>query len=245
MEELKKRIEESNYCVAFTGAGVSTLSGIRDFRGKDGIYMDSDIDAGKIFDIECFKTDPGYYYSHAKDFVYPFESITPNIVHIGLARLQKNGKIRDIITQNIDLLHSLAGSSDVIELHGSVKTHSCLGCGARYLLEAVIGTVRKGEVPFCPECGGVIKPDITFFGEMLDTVALNRAVSAARRCDLMMVLGSTLLVQPAASIPEYALQGGADIIIVNDGATPLDRYAALRYSDLKTVFEYIRDTMAE
>jgi NAD-dependent deacetylase len=234
-------IKESQYCVALTGAGISTLSGIPDFRGKTGIYNQYDIN--KIFDYSCFLSNPSYYYGAAKDFIYNIESRKPNIIHFELARLESSGLLKSIITQNIDLLHSSAGSKKVIELHGSPHTHTCLNCGKKYDYTNIARIVRQDEIPICNFCNGSIKPDITFFGESLDPSILQRAVEECSKADLILALGTSLVVQPAASLPLYSLENGGSLVIVNAMETPLDEIAAGRYPDLEKVFAEIKDSL--
>ena len=239
MEMLVSELEKAEYCVVFTGAGVSTLSGIRDFRGKNGLYSSKDAD--KIFDFSWFRKDPSFYYKGTKDLIYNLEDKTPSIVHTEIARLEKLGIVKALITQNIDLLHQKGGSGGVIEVHGSPLFHSCLSCGRSISYEDVCRIVAGDEVPRCESCGGVIKPGITFFGEALPEKALRSAVEESSKADLMLVLGSTLLVQPAASFPLYTLRNGGKIIIVNNMKTPLDEYAALKYSNLEEVFRFLSE----
>lgn len=234
--ELVELISRSKHCVALTGAGISTLSGIPDFRGPDGLYRRKDIDANKIFDLNYFMRDPGYYYSHAGDFLYNLDEKEPNIVHATLARLEENGLLKAVITQNIDLLHQKAGSRTVYELHGSPLHHHCLQCGAASSFEEIAPYARRGETPKCAQCGGVIKPDIVFFGEALPEEALTQAELHARKADLMLVLGSSLTVYPAAAIPEVTLQCGGKIAIINASPTHLDRYAVWKGTDLAESF---------
>ena len=244
MERLIERIKGSTSCVVFTGAGVSTLAGIADFRGEKGLYKREDIDADRIFDIGYFKRDPSYYYLKSKDFIYGLEHKIPAIVHTELARLESAGYIQAVITQNIDLLHQKAGSRHVVEVHGSPMVHRCLSCGKTWTFEIIAAMVQEDRVPVCDACGGLVKPDITFFGEQLPAGALEEAFSLASRADLMLVLGSTLLVQPAASIPLYTLRQGGSLVIVNNMETPLDRYADLLYDDLESVFLYIHENLS-
>lgn len=225
------------HAVVFTGAGVSTLSGIPDFRGPNGIYRR--MDADRIFDLEYFRRDPAFYYHHARDFIYPERAPEPSLVHRECARLERRGIVHAVITQNIDMLHQRAGSRTVIELHGSPQVHACQTCEREYPYEWVRGVVRSDQVPKCQACGGVLKPRIVFFGEMLDPEAMERASEEAGRADLMLVLGSTLVVQPAASIPALTLRHGGRLAIVNQGATPLDAQAAWRGEDLESVFARI------
>lgn len=231
MNELKELIERAKYCVAFTGAGVSTFSGIKDFRGKNGIYRQQNIDADKIFSLDYFLEDPSYYYTHAKDFIYNLDEKSPGIVHKVLAKLEDQGLLKALITQNIDMLHQQAGSKNVIEIHGSPSEHHCMECGKTFPFPAICDIVKNDQVPYC-ECGGIIKPRIVFFGELLPEVVLNQAFEAARRADLMLVLGSSLVVQPAASLPVHTLNHGGKIVIINDMPTPLDAEAELKYGNL-------------
>ena len=236
VEELFKRITNAKYCTAFTGAGVSTLSGIRDFRGKNGLYNDRD--AEKIFDIDYFEKDPSFYYKATTSLIYDLDEKSPSVVHRVLAELEKRGILKALITQNIDLLHQKAGSSRVIELHGSPKIHYCLRCaGIRMPFEEAAAIVRAGELPKCPKCGRVLKPAITFFGESLPMDALREATGEAQKSDFMLVLGTSLTVNPAASMPRYTLANGGKIVIVNDMPTYLDNQALFRFDDLGEVFE--------
>ncbi|MCL2213996.1 MAG: NAD-dependent deacetylase [Treponema sp.] len=240
IKELFSLIKESKYCVALTGAGVSTLSGIRDFRGKNGLYNDTD--AEKIFDISYFEKDPSLYYSKAGSFIYNLGEKEASIVHTVLGRFEQRGYLKALITQNIDLLHQKGGSKNMIEIHGSPETHYCLRCaGIRVGYEEAAVVVRMGEMPKCPSCGRVLKPAITFFGESLPADALRRAVTESQQADLMLVLGTSLTVHPAASMPEYTLRNGGRIVIVNNMPTPLDSRAFLHLDDLGTVFEELDD----
>ncbi len=241
MERLVSALEKSKYCVVFTGAGVSTLSGIRDFRGKNGLYKSAD--AEKIFDIRYFRKDPLFYYQNSRELIYNLEERKPSIVHTELARLEKMGIVKAVITQNIDLLHQKGGSENVIEVHGSPSVHRCLSCGMEMEYESVCEIVKKGQYPVCSQCGGVVKPDVTFFGEMLPEEALGKAIDESSRADLMLVLGSTLVVQPASSFPLYAVRNGGKLVIVNNMETPLDSTASLRYSDLAEVFSFLSDNI--
>lgn len=227
----------ARHAVVFTGAGISTLSGIPDFRGPNGIYRH--MDADRIFDFEYFRRDPAFYYRHARDFIYPERAPEPSLVHLECARLERRGIVQAVITQNIDMLHQRAGSRTVIELHGSPRIHACQSCEREYPYEWVRSVVRSGAVPMCEACGGVLKPRIVFFGETLDPEAIERAREEAERADLMLVLGSTLVVHPAAAIPALTLRRGGRLAIVNQGATPLDAQAAWRGEDLEAVFTRI------
>ncbi|MDR0599076.1 MAG: NAD-dependent deacetylase [Treponema sp.] len=253
--ELFALITGAKRCAALTGAGVSTLSGIRDFRGKNGLYQE--MDAEKIFDVNYFFQDPSFYYSQAKHFIYDLEEKRPSVVHTVLGDMEKRGLLKALITQNIDLLHTRGGSERVIEIHGSPQAHYCPTCQRSAAAEEAIlaGEVRKrgfmefgeaaeivqrGELPRCGKCGGVLKPAITFFGESLPAHALAAAEKEAERADLMLVLGTSLTVFPAAGLPQLTLRNGGRIVIVNDMETPMDHYAVSRFNDLETVFEGLK-----
>ncbi|MCL2244609.1 MAG: NAD-dependent deacetylase [Treponema sp.] len=237
-------IQNSGHAVALTGAGVSTLSGIRDFRGKNGLY--NEMDAEKIFDIEYFEKDPSLYYSQAGSFIYNIDEKEPSIVHLVLGELEQKGFLKALITQNIDLLHQKGGSKNVIEIHGSPSIHYCLRCaGVRMNFEEAAAIVHRGEMPKCPNCGKVLKPAITFFGESLPAEALTKAVTESQKADLMLVLGTSLTVQPASSMPRYTIDSGGKIVIVNNMPTPLDRMATLHFDDLGMVFEEIKNLLAQ
>jgi NAD-dependent deacetylase len=257
VSRLFERITGAQYFTVLTGAGVSTLSGIRDFRGKNGLY--NDLDAEKIFDIDYFRRDPAFYYQASADFIYNVHERSPSIVHTTLALLEQKGYLKSLITQNIDLLHQKGGSRRVIEIHGSPSVHYCLRCSNRSLVEKLAaggpGTslppdsedllgfndaaalVKAGDLPRCKKCGMVLKPAITFFGEALPVLALEAAESDAARSDLMLVLGTTLTVYPAAALPQITLRNGGELVIVNNMGTPLDSKTAMRFEDLGEVFE--------
>ena len=237
-------IKNAKHFTALTGAGVSTLSGIRDFRGKNGLY--NEMDAEKIFDIDYFEKDPSLYYSQAGSFIYNLDEKEASIVHIVLGELEKHGYLKALITQNIDLLHQKGGNKNVIEIHGSPVMHYCLRCsGVRVGYEEAAAVVRKGEMPKCSKCGRVLKPAITFFGESLPADALKQAVTESQDADLMLVLGTSLTVYPAAGMPEYTLRKGGEIVIINNMPTPLDSRALLHFDDLGSVFEELKKLLIE
>ena len=235
-------ITEAKHLVAMTGAGVSTLSGIRDFRGKNGLY--NEIDAEKIFSMDYFERDPSIYYNQAGSFIYNIDQKEPSIVHNVLGKLEQAGYLKALITQNIDLLHQKGGCKNVIEIHGSPVTHYCLRCaGISVSYEAAAAIVRKGEMPKCPECGRVLKPAITFFGESLPAQALRQAVTESQKADLMLILGTTLTVYPAASMPDHVLRNSGKLVIVNNMPTPIDHKAFMLFEDLGSVFEGINNLL--
>ena len=246
MEQINKLwelIKTSGHCVAFTGAGVSTLSGIRDFRGKNGLY--TTVDASRMFDIDLFYQDPSVYYGMAKDFIYNLNDREPSVVHRVLAALEKQKQIHAVITQNIDLLHQKAGSKNVIELHGSPAVHYCPKCGYKTDFEPVARIVKSGELPRCPECKSALKPEIVFFGENLPAAAFQKATREAESADLMLVLGSSLVVYPAASIPAITVRSGGKIVIVNDQPIDMDRQACMHFTDLGETFDGLETLMKE
>ena len=236
-------ISTSKHCVAFTGAGISTLSGIRDFRGKNGLY--NTVDASRMFDIDVFYQDPSVYYGMAKDFIYNLNDKEPSVVHRVLADLERQNLMHAVITQNIDLLHEKAGSKNVIELHGSPAVHFCPKCGYKTDFDSVALKVHSGELPRCPGCKSVLKPEIVFFGENLPADAYRRATQEAESADLMLALGSSLVVYPAASIPEITVRSGGKLVIVNDQPTGMDSRAYMHFTDLGDTFVKLEAVIKE
>lgn len=238
MKKILDLIEEADCVASFTGAGISTLCGIPDFRGPQGLYKQPD--AERIFDIDWFERDPSIYYRGCAELVYGLKNFKPGPVHIALTALEKAGKMAGVITQNIDMLHQKAGSSNVMEIHGSPLLHHCWKCGHEAGFESVCAQLENGKtVAVCEKCGGPYKPDITFFGESLPETAWSRAISLTSRADLMLVLGTSLTVNPASMIPQYTLHNGGKVVIVNAQPTPLDRLASAVFPDLKEFAEGI------
>ena len=238
MKRLVEAVESAKCVAAMTGAGVSTLCGIPDFRGPQGLYRNPD--AERIFDIDWFDRDPAVYYRGCRELVYGLGRFEPGPVHFALKRLEDAGRLDGIITQNIDMLHQKAGSSRVYEVHGSPLVHHCRRCGAAKPFDGIMemiasngGPERLGKpyVPRCP-CGGAYKPDITFFGESLPEDAFGKSNELAAKADVMLVLGTSLTVFPAAGLPQVTLRNGGRVFIVNAQPTPLDEYAEARYPDL-------------
>lgn len=241
-QSLVKLMEDSRHMTVFTGAGVSTLSGIPDFRGKHGVYTDpwQGMDVEDIISLDFFAREPGIFYKWAKDVWYRLEDYEPNIVHKTIALLQKKGCLESVYTQNIDMLHQRAGSNQVFEIHGSPEHHHCTRCHAHYTYSEIAPKVLRDELPLC-RCGGTIKPDIVFYGENLNEDILDRAWNDFFHTDLCLVLGSSLVVQPAASLPLLAKRNGADVVIVNAQPTMQDRNATLHFSDLQQTFEALNE----
>ena len=238
MKELIEALKKAKHIGCLTGAGVSTLCGIPDFRGPQGLYKQKD--AERIFDIDWFDRDPSIYYNGCAELVYGLDKFQPGPVHRALKHLEDLGILKGIATQNIDMLHQKAGSSNVYEVHGSPILHHCRSCGDEKTFEEVLSilhstptpsTYTSATVPRC-RCGGVYKPDITFFGESLPEEAFASAQSLAIKSDVFLVLGTSLTVFPAAGLPRLTLQAGGKVFIVNAQPTSLDEYAAGVYRDL-------------
>jgi NAD-dependent deacetylase len=241
LEQLALLIRTAKKMTVFTGAGVSTLSGIRDFRGINGVYKEPwhGRNVEDILSLNTFKNEPELFYSWATEFVYCLERYEPSIVHRVLAKLEQLQLLKGLYTQNIDLLHTKAGNRKVYEIHGSPALHHCMKCRTEYSYAEISPMVLAGKVPYCDNCGGLVKPDIVFYGENLDEALLQQGFSEFERSDLVLVLGSSLTVQPAASLPYAAKYGGGDIVIVNQQPTSLDPSSVLTFRDLKLVFEYL------
>ena len=230
MKELIEAIRSAKHVGCLTGAGVSTLCGIPDFRGPQGLYRNPD--AERIFDIDWFDRDPAVYYRGCAELVYGLDRFSPGPVHRALRRLEEVGRLAGIATQNIDMLHQKAGSAHVYEVHGSPILHHCRKCGDEKTFDQVLAMLKSGVgVPRCA-CGGAYKPDITFFGESLPEAAFGAAQLLATRSDVFLVLGTSLTVYPAAGLPRLALANGARVFIVNAQPTALDDEAAGVYRDL-------------
>jgi NAD-dependent deacetylase len=222
---LAELLRAAGRCVALTGAGVSTESGIPDFRSPTGIWARHD--PREYATIEAFEEDPEKVWSL---YALRYRALTeaePNEAHLALAELERRGIVSTVITQNIDLLHERAGSRDVIEMHGSIRECVCLACGARYGLEEVLAMLEAAGVPRCT-CGQILKPGVVMFGELLEPDAIDRAFQLARETKLLLVVGSTLEVQPVAGLPWETVTAGGDVAIVNLGPTAFDRRAALK-----------------
>jgi len=225
LEHAAELIAAARKGVAFTGAGVSAESGIRTFRGEGGLWRQ--YDPFKVSSIDYFLEDPSAYWSVSKERYETYRQARPNPGHVALAAMEEAGILAAVVTQNTDGLHLQAGSTNVIELHGSGRTVACLDCGAREPREDVQARLEREMPPRCKTCGGIhMKPTVVFFGEAMPPVAVERAFDAARGCDLMLVIGSSLVVYPAAGVPVTAAEAGAPLVIVNAEPTPLDEMAA-------------------
>lgn len=226
IDELVSLLRERRPCVVLTGAGVSTESGIPDFRSPSGLW--ARFDPLEYGSIDAFRADPEKVWRFYAPRFATLTEAEPNTAHLALARLEQAGFVEAVVTQNIDLLHERAGSREVVEVHGSIRTSTCPGCGARYPLARVLELLGDHGAPRCPACGGVLKPDVVFFGELLPEEAIDRAFELARRAALLLVVGSALEVYPVAGLPLETLDAGGDLAIVNLGPTPFDSRATIR-----------------
>ena len=219
--ELEKLIAKSNRIVFFGGAGVSTESGIPDFRSVDGLYNQKyDYPPETILSHTFFMQKPEEFYKFYREKMI-VKGVKPNAAHKRLTKLEEEGKLTAIITQNIDGLHSAAGSQNVLELHGSVLRNYCMKCGKFYPLEAI---ENSQGIPRCT-CGGTIKPDVVLYEEGLNQKTLENAVQALREADLLIVGGTSLTVYPAAGLIQY--YGGKELVVINKTPTPADQMATL------------------
>ena len=210
--------------VALTGAGVSAESGIPTFRGSGGLW--SQYDPVKVASLDNFMQDPSAYWTVAKERGPAVLAARPNPGHRALAALENAGHLVALVTQNTDGLHQDAGSRHVIELHGSGRTVQCLDCGARETRADVQARLAVEMPPRCRMCGGVfLKPTVVLFGEAMPVPAVEEAFALARAADVMLVVGSSLVVYPAAHVPLAAVEAGATLIVVNAEPTPIDRFA--------------------
>ena len=225
LSTLKSWIKESSRIVFFGGAGVSTESGLKDFRSQDGLYHEKyDYPPETILSHSFFFSHTAEFYRFYRDKMLCLTA-KPNAAHLALARLEQRDKLKAIVTQNIDGLHQAAGSKKVFELHGSVHRNHCLQCGKFYTAEDI---ERSTGVPRCT-CGGLIKPDVVLYEEGLDQKCLMGAIQAIAQADLLIVGGTSLTVYPAAGLLQY--YGGNRLVLINRDATPLDGQANLVFRD--------------
>ena len=219
---LAELIAANQPCVVLTGAGVSTESGIPDFRSPSGIW--AEYDPHEVASVDGFRRDPERVWEVYGRRLAVLADAQPNAAHRALAGLQERGLVQAVITQNVDRLHARAGSRDVLEMHGSIATASCATCGRREENERVRELL---PVPRCADCGTVLKPDVVMFGELLPAVVIDRATALVQNAALLLVVGSSLEVWPVAGLPEETLVHGGRLAIVNREPTAYDRRAAL------------------
>jgi NAD-dependent deacetylase len=220
-ERFVSLILSSSGAVALTGAGISTESGIPDYRSPGtGLWEKMD---PSVVSLEGFFRDPTRYYSYALELYPTRRSAKPNPAHHLLAELEEKGLLKGVITQNVDGLHQDAGSRNVYELHGSYRQALCLDCSSTSNMDEVMERVQSGEnPPLCRECEGVLKPNAVFFGELLPQIPWKKSLDLTQKSDLFLVVGSSLQVSPANVLPDVALRAGAKLIIINLMPTPYD-----------------------
>ena len=226
VERLAKLVREHQSCVVLTGAGISTESGIPDFRSPTGIWKR--YDPREYATIDAFRADPAKVWDFYGKRLAALGEAQPNDGHRALAELEGRGWVDAVITQNVDGLHARAGSRNVVEVHGSIRTASCGECGTTVPSEEALALL---PLPRCPACGQLLKPDVVMFGELLPEAAIARAVHLAAEARLMVVVGSSLEVFPVAGLPLETLGAGGRLAIVNRGETPLDARADLVVDD--------------
>lgn len=237
IEELQKMIDESNNIVVFTGAGISTESGLKDFRSKDGLYNQKNkynFPPEYLLSHDCFINNMDIFYEYYRENLN-VENIEPNIAHKYLKYLEDKNKLKAIITQNIDGLHTKAGSKEVYEVHGTISKNKCTKCGKEYDKDAVF---KKEGIPKC-ECGGIIKPKVVLYGEGLPEEEFTKSIDATEKADMFIVIGSSLTVYPAAGLVNYF--HGKYLVIINLDETSYDSKANLVIHDkLSNVFSKLK-----
>ncbi len=220
---------ESSSAVALTGAGISVPSGIPDFR-TPGTGLWENVDPMEVAHIDAWRSDPDRFWQFYGERFASLVDKRPNAAHMALVALEERGLLSGVITQNIDRLHAAAGTERLIEVHGSIERSVCLECGGKQTLEHVVELLRQdpSDAPECPACIAPLKPDVVLFGELLPAETLAAAERLALEADLMVCIGSSLSVHPAAGLPQLTLEAGGSVAIVTEGATPLDDRAAVK-----------------
>lgn len=218
-------LRSARCAVALTGAGISTESGLPDFRSHDGLW--ANVDPMEIASRAALKHRPEAFYEFYRHRLSKLGQAQPNAGHRALAALERAGRLQTVITQNVDGLHQAAGSSQVIELHGNLREAACIGCGAVGPIDRLLGALESGVLPRCQRCGALLKPNVVLFEDLMPEGPWQRAVLAARACQVMLVVGSSLQVTPAAWLPQEALDRGGRLVIVNREATAYDARAAV------------------
>ncbi|NLF35396.1 MAG: NAD-dependent protein deacylase [Clostridiales bacterium] len=222
VKKLQHWIDESDNIVFFGGAGVSTESGIPDFRSVDGLYSQKyPYPPEVMLSHSFFERQPAEFFKfHREKLLAPWAK--PNAAHLKLAELERAGKLRAVVTQNIDGLHQMAGSREVLELHGSVLRNYCVDCGARYPMEFI---AERAGVPRCEACGGIVRPDVVLYEEGLDSSIMSRALDYIRKADVLLIGGTSLVVYPAAGLVDY--YRGNKLALINKSSTSMDARADL------------------
>ncbi|MFX0122605.1 MAG: NAD-dependent deacetylase [Candidatus Hodarchaeota archaeon] len=225
IHQAAKLIKKSNYIVAFTGAGISVESGIPDFRSPGGLW--ERYNPNEYATYSTFLTNPEKYWSMHKELRDMIIDAQPNPAHTALVDLElKYGKLKAVITQNVDFLHSRAGNTKVLEIHGTTQTSRCLSCSKEFLYTEVETFLDQGQLPpRCPQCDGLIKTNTILFGEQMPYDVMEQAREEVVAADLLFIIGSSLTIYPAAALPSLAIQAGKRLLIVNKEFTPMDTYA--------------------
>jgi NAD-dependent deacetylase len=229
-------IQQAKYIVALTGAGISTPSGIPDFR-SNGTGLWAKDEPLEVASQTTFRTAPEKFFSWFRPLVTSILEAPPNEAHLALAALQKSGKLNAILTQNIDILHQKAGANQVIEMHGTLATLTCTQCYKKFEYQQYLENfLTKNQLPYCSSCGALLKPDVILFGEQLPQKAWQQAQDQARKCDLMIVIGSSLEVLPVAGLPMQVVDRGAHLIIINNVPTYISVRADINiYADVSLI----------
>jgi NAD-dependent deacetylase len=223
--ELVSLIRDRGPAVVLTGAGMSTESGIPDFRSATGVW--AEVDPFEVASIDAFRHDPLRVWRWYGPRIRGLLAAEPNVGHRALAELERAGHVSAVVTQNIDMLHARAGSADVVEVHGSIASSLCLACGGVEPVDAVLVQLDAADTPVCPVCGEILKPGVVMFGELLPVEAMARAERVVRETGLLLVVGSSLEVWPVAGLPEQAVHAGGALAILNRDPTPFDAVACL------------------
>ena len=227
-DELAGLLREAERAVVLTGAGISVPSGIPDFRSP-GTGMWEGVDPMEVAHIDAWRRDPDRFWRFYGARFASLVDKRPNRAHEVVAELERDGHIRGVITQNIDRLHRAAGSERLLEIHGSIESSVCPQCRGRTGIEQVVALLESGDgAPECPACIAPLKPDVVLFGELLPADVLAEAEQLAREADLMICIGSSLTVHPAAGLPQLTLQSGGQVAIVTESATPIDEPAVVK-----------------
>lgn len=228
LNDLAALIRRSTRTVVMTGAGISTESGLPDFRSPTGLWAGTD--PAEILSLRAFYGDPERFFRFYRDVLAPWRDARPNPAHRALAALERKGLIRAVVTQNIDSLHQAAGSQRVIELHGNLRYATCPACGKLHPIAAVDDALAEGKLPRCSACADLIKPDVVLFDENLPEQAVTDALSESDMADLMLVVGSSLTVGPANQLPGMVLGNGHPLVLINIGPTTYDQRATATFA---------------
>jgi NAD-dependent deacetylase len=230
IDQAASLLRHARYAIALTGAGISTPSGIPDFRSPhSGLWQNTD---PKVASLYGFRHNPQSFFDWIRPLAKVMCDAQPNSAHLALARMEALDVIRVVITQNIDILHTRAGTNHILELHGHIRTATCGSCFRSIQSELFLGEfLETGNIPRCPHCSGILKPDVILFGEQLPMKVLREAEQAARECDVMLIAGSSLSVAPVSEFPLIALAHGAKVIVANFEETYIDPQASVIIRD--------------